>query len=90
LSGAELKEWLNLELGEDAEGLLLADGLEDAFLGVCQQFDRSMALYDYHKCVEIHMKNGMTDEEAVEYLDFNTLGAYVGEKTPAFLMVRLR
>jgi len=24
----------------------------------------------------------MDDEEAIEYLEFNTFGAYVGEKTP--------
>ena len=28
----------------------------------------------------------MTDEEALEYLEFNTIGAYVGEDTPAWLV----
>jgi hypothetical protein len=27
----------------------------------------------------------LTPEEAVEYFEFNILGAYVGEKTPIFL-----
>jgi len=28
----------------------------------------------------------MTYEDAVEYFDYNTLGAYMGENTPMFLM----
>ena len=27
----------------------------------------------------------MTEEEAIEYLEFNTIGAWVGEKTPMFV-----
>ena len=30
-------------------------------------------------------KNNMTEEEAIEYLEFNTIGAWVGEKTPMFV-----
>jgi len=42
--------------------------------------------YDYAKCVEIlKAKSEMTEEEAEEFLNFNTLGAYVGETTPLFL-----
>jgi len=32
------------------------------------------------------MKN-MTHEEAMEYFDFNVVGSYVGEHTPAFIEV---
>jgi hypothetical protein len=30
-------------------------------------------------------RDGMTDEEAMEYFDFNVQGAWVGESTPVFL-----
>jgi hypothetical protein len=30
-------------------------------------------------------RDGMTEEEAFEYLEFNTLGAWVGEETPMFV-----
>ena len=30
-------------------------------------------------------KNNITEEEALEYLEFNTIGAWVGEKTPMFV-----
>ena len=63
---------------------LLADGLEDALIGVGQQFNKTLAVYDRQKCIEILMKQGMSDEEAVEYFEYNVTGAWVGKNTPIF------
>lgn len=71
------------------EDLLFADGFDDAILGVAHRACQPLAvLYSYKKCVEILTsgEDAMTYEDAVEYLDFNTLGAYVGDRTPIFLM----
>ena len=58
---------------------LKADGFDKAILGVD---DVSMKLiYSTSKCIEILMEQ-MTEEEAIEYFEFNVSGAYVGEKTP--------
>jgi hypothetical protein len=76
------------ELNEAFEDeLLLADGFEDALLGTVVGACRSpVACYDYDKCVEILMRrDGMDEEAACEYLDYNAVGAYVGELTPLFL-----
>jgi hypothetical protein len=66
---------------------LLADGFEDAFVGMCEVFGRPpLATYDREKCIEILVnRDGMTDEEAVEFFEFNVAGADVGENTPIFL-----
>jgi len=32
------------------------------------------------------VKDGMTYEEAVEYFEYNQMGAWVGERTPCFLI----
>lgn len=66
---------------------LLADGFEEALIGVVEGACReAVACYDYARCVEILMKrDGMEEDEAEEFLVFNTLGAYVGEMTPLFL-----
>lgn len=65
---------------------LLADGFEDALIGVGQQFNKALAVYDRQKCIEILMeRDGMSDEEAVEYFEYNVTGAWVGEYTPIFL-----
>jgi hypothetical protein len=31
------------------------------------------------------MEDDMTDEEAVEFFEYNTRGSYVGEHTPVFV-----
>ena len=65
--------------------ILLADGYEDAFMGLVQQFSKDpIAVYDTEKCIEILISKGMTREEAWEYFEFNTQGAWVGEATPVF------
>ena len=76
------KKELIAELNPEA---LLADGFEDALVGYVQQFNKTLALYSYERCVNILMRrDGMNREDAEEFLSFNTLGAWVGEGTPCF------
>ncbi len=71
----------------DLEGILLCDGLEDAFVGVSYRFNQSpIAVYDIEKIIAVYMdRDGMSDEEAREFFEFNVIGAWVGERTPAFI-----
>jgi Tol biopolymer transport system component len=64
--------------------ILIADGFEEAFIGVAYQFNTPIAVFDRDKCIEILSRN-MSLEDAEEYFEFNTQGAYVGENTPAFI-----
>ena len=67
------------------EEALLADGFEQALLGHTQG-PNIVAVYEYDLCVHILMdRDGMTCEEAIEYMDFNVTGSYVGKKTPIFI-----
>jgi hypothetical protein len=70
--------------GCEDEEIMLADGFEDAFLGIATQFDNKFAVYDRAKCIEI-LARDMSYEDAEEYFQFNVEGAWVGEGTPAFL-----
>ena len=74
-------------LGEINQEALLADGLEDAFIGyTVNHHIPHVAVYDIDKCIEVLVtRDGMTHEDADEYLSFNTLGAYVGENGPIFI-----
>jgi|TARA_R110001632_G_scaffold43679_2_gene110854 hypothetical protein len=68
------------------EGLLTADGFEDAFVGVGRQFTKPVAVYDREKCIEVLVaRDGMSMDEAEEYFEYNVQGAYVGEDTPIFM-----
>ncbi len=72
-----------LENYSDVE-FLKADGFDDAVIGIEQTMYR--LVYDIDKMVKILIeRDGMTDEEAFEFLDFNVIGAYMGEKTPLYI-----
>lgn len=74
------------ELSDENPEALLADGLQEAFIGyTCNHHHPVVAVYDVQKCTEILVGSGMTAEEAEEYLSFNTLGAYVGPNGPLFV-----
>ena len=69
----------------DYEGLLFADGFDDAIIGVAERIGMEpVVAYDTNKIIEI-LSRDMTEDEAVEYFEFNVLGAYVGERTPVFI-----
>lgn len=72
-------------LGDD-EVILLADGFESCFLGIARQFGKPFAVYDQQACIRQLMES-MTLEEAEEYFSYNVEGAWVGENTPAFIIL---
>ena len=66
---------------------LYADGFEDALIGLGWQHTKLIAIYDYKKCVEILiLREEMTHEEAIEWMEYNVVGSYVGEYTPIFML----
>lgn len=72
------------ELNPDA---LLADGLEEAFVGYTVNHHHAhVAVYDVAKCIDILVRrDGMTHEGAEEFIEFNVFGAFVGENGPLYI-----
>ena len=69
----------------DCEGLLFADGFDDAIIGIAERIGMEpVVAYDIHKIIEI-LARDMPEEDAVEYFEFNILGAHMGERTPVFI-----
>ena len=67
---------------------LVADGLDEAIIGIGRQFNKNLVIYDEDKCIKILMeRDGMSEEEAIEFFEFNVVGAYVGDHTPIFVRV---
>ena len=65
--------------------LVLMDGFDDCILGIASRCgDEQFVIYDYAKVIARNMSDGMTEEEAIEYFNFNQECAYVGEYTPGF------
>jgi hypothetical protein len=65
---------------------LFMDGFDDCIAGVVQRYGQpTIVCYDREKVLEQLMDDGMTDEEAIEYFEYNQIGAWVGEQTPCFI-----
>ena len=85
---------------ENPSEIILADGFEEAFIGIGGQFhDEPVAIYDKNKCIDKLVndfksyadafdKRNDTDfyTQAVEYFDYNVQGSYVGKRTPIFIV----
>jgi hypothetical protein len=80
----QINEYLK-SIGESA---LLADGFDEALIGFSQRMNEPMlAVYSYEKMVQVLMDNDdLSYDDAVEYVDFNVVGAWVGEQTPIIVM----
>lgn len=84
----QTREDIETYLQETDQTVLLADGFDEAFIGVSQRINEPLlAVYSYPQMVEtLVFRDEMTYEEAEEYLEYNVIGAWVGEQTP--LIVR--
>lgn len=70
---------------------LLYDDMDEALIGVYRgdlvrqdMREGSIAVYSYVKYIEI-LSRDMSEEEAVEYFDFNVAGGYIGKYQPLII-----
>jgi hypothetical protein len=76
------------DIDEMAEGAIKLDGLDDAILGIVEEFGNGpRILYSKNKILNIlSERDEMTWSEAEEFYDYNILGLYAGEQNPVFLI----
>ena len=69
------------------EEIMLMDGFEEAFIGISRRCSRpSLATYSFKKMIEVlEQRDGMDQEEAIEFIEYNCAGAWMGELTPVIL-----
>lgn len=67
---------------------LFADGFDDAIIGVAQDglTGSFRVCYSVTRCYDVLIADGMTEEEAIEYFEYNTLAANMGPMTPIFII----
>ena len=82
---------MEIDLNEQAEGAVLLTGLEDAIIGIVEEFGNGpRVLYSKNKIIwKLCSMDGMTLEEAHEYYDYNILGLHAGEQNAVFLDVEI-
>ena len=78
---------MEIDLNEEVEGAVLLTGLEDAIIGIVEEFGNGKrVMYSKDKIIQkLCSMDGMTLEEAHEYYDFNILGLHAGEQNAVFL-----
>jgi hypothetical protein len=75
-------------LNEEYEGVMLLEPakFDAAIVGVTERCgEETTVCYDLEKVLKILVDEGMSYDEAVEYYEYNIVGAYMGEHTPTFL-----
>ncbi len=59
------------------------DGYNDAIVGITRD---GQLVYSIEKLIELCAEQGEMEEiDAIEWLEFNTFGVYLGEKTPIYI-----
>ena len=69
------------------------DDLDDAIIGQASIWNGNkrveVLVYDADKMIKVFVdRDGMSEEEANEYIVFNIEGAYIGEDTPVLVWQR--
>ena len=69
------------------EGARVAAGYDDAIIGYTKNSNNEYVIvYSANKIINILVdRDGMDEEEAWQYFDFNIEGSYVGSRTPIYL-----
>ena len=84
LATEKILEWID----ETFEVIVYPDGFEDCIVGVGERYGGPpVAVLDIEKMLTKLEAKGMKHDEAIEYFEFNILGAYVGEQTPVYMHV---
>ena len=81
--------WID-EIDPDEEVMRLEPRsvFDSAIVGLARQFNTSFIVYSQRRTLAALMASeGMTEQEAIEWYEFNMAGAWVGKGTPAFLEI---
>lgn len=78
-----------LDLLEDDACFLDGPEFDAAILGVAERYDMPpVVCYDRTRVIDI-LARDMPRQDAEEFFEFNTLGAWLGETTPVFVDKRV-
>jgi ribosomal protein S4E len=65
---------------------MLANGFEAAIIGLDTSNEVFRVVYDKDKMIDILVESdAMSQEDAIEYLEYNVFNTYLGEGTPIYV-----
>ena len=85
---SSLRKKINTYLQNHDEGTMLMDGFDEALIGFSQRINEPLlAVYSWQKMIDLCVdRDKMSVEEAEEYIDYNCIGAWIGDQTPIIVM----
>ena len=73
-------------ISENYPEALIMDDYDDCIAGVVYRFGAEpIVCYDKKLILDKLKKDGMTEEEAIEWFEFNQIGSWLGKMTPCFI-----
>jgi hypothetical protein len=72
-----IDEYLRLEPRKD---------FDPCVVGVGRRFNDTVLIYSIQKILDMYVAQGMEREDAEEHFEFNTIGGWLGEGTPIFMV----
>lgn len=69
------------------EDVLIIGGYNRAIIDIVSVGNHKVPVYDTNKIIEILVDQGLTEEEATEYFDYNIYSAKAGDRNPIFTNV---
>jgi hypothetical protein len=83
-----LREKISNYLNENGESVILMDGFDEALIGFSQRINEPLlAVYSWEKMIDLCIKRDkMEYEEAVDYVQYNCISAWIGDETPVIVM----
>lgn len=82
----EIENFIEIQCPDHS--VVLADDLDEAFVGIDSEDENPRAVYSIDKCIEI-LSEDMSKEEASEYFWYNVAGAS-GEGSPLFIYTPIK
>jgi hypothetical protein len=79
--------WRRKAILEIADEVILWEGLDNAIIGVVERCGSVCCVYDREGILK-ELRKDMEEDDAIEYMNFNIVNAYVGQNTP-FIMTFL-
>ena len=80
-------------LADENPEAICYDGMDEALIGIYRgdlarqnMQERRIDVYSYVKFIEVYIKrDGMSEEEAIEFFDYNVAGGYIGKYQPLII-----
>jgi hypothetical protein len=69
---------------EDEENRSIVLAPRDRFDSAIIGYENKRVVYSEEAIIQIYMEDGMTEEQAIDFYEFNTKGAYMGKYNPIY------